>query len=263
LNERLANLKSDDTTAKDHAADPITIGKHPLARDDVAAVLGKRLEALPFSVREPTRVPIGSYRGLAFGVIVHPNFPPDVYLEGVVTRTSGLSKEHQGPKAVLNALGRIATGYAGETVRVQQDLSIAESQLRDYQARLGKPFAHDSYLSELTSLRDQLKGKLSASGQPSDDDEGPSTSELAGKIKALKAANTIEAAPERARQKHSTTEEPITVRIRRRQDSGAPEQPFKVEVARDATANDKRQPMSFQERIILERQSRSDGQSPA
>ena len=72
----------------------IGIGKHPLARDDIAAALGKRLDALPFSVREPTRVPIGTYRSLTFGVIVHPNFPPDVYLEGIITRTSGLSKEH-------------------------------------------------------------------------------------------------------------------------------------------------------------------------
>ena len=54
-----------------------------------------------------------------------------------MTRLSGLSKDHQGPRAVLNALERIATGYAAETVRVRQDLSIAESQLRDYQARLG------------------------------------------------------------------------------------------------------------------------------
>ncbi len=38
----------------------------------------------------------------------------------------------------------------------------AESQLRDYQARLGKPFPHDTYLAELTGLRDQLKAGLSA-----------------------------------------------------------------------------------------------------
>jgi hypothetical protein len=47
-------------------------------------------------------------------------------------------------------------------------------------------------------------------------EEGPSVSELAEKIKALKAANTIEATPQRVRQKHSTAEEPVTARIRRR-----------------------------------------------
>src|SRR6266568_3092072 len=103
-----------------------------------------------------------SYRGLRFGIVLHSPFPPDVYLEGAITRQSGLSREHQGPRAVLNALERLAGGYGSECVRVRQDLAIAESQLRDYQARLGKPFLHDAYLSELTGLRDQLKAGLSS-----------------------------------------------------------------------------------------------------
>lgn len=45
---------------------------------------------------------------------------------------------------------------------------------------------------------------------------GPSVSELAERIKAIKAGNNIEAAPQRARQNHSSAEEPITARIRRR-----------------------------------------------
>src|ERR1700682_5274062 len=76
---------------------------------------------------------------------------------GRINRQSTLSREHQGPRAVLNALERLATGYGSECVRVRQDLAIAESQLRDYRERLGKPFAHEQYLSELTALRDQLK----------------------------------------------------------------------------------------------------------
>jgi flagellar biosynthesis GTPase FlhF len=186
----------------------------------VAAVLAKKLEALPLHVREPTRIPIGSYRGLTFGVIVNPNFPPDVYLEGAMTRLSGLSKDHQGPRAVLNALERIASGYGSEIVRVRQDLSIAESQLRDYQARLGQPFPHEAYLSELTGLRDQLKAGLSAGSHEPDDQTGPSVSELASRIKALKAANTIEATPQRVQRKQAAAEEPITARIRRRQEAG-------------------------------------------
>lgn len=111
-NGRLSKLLADEATAKQHDGDLITIGKHPLAREDVTAVLAKRLDTLPLSIHETTRVPIGTYRGLAFGVIVHPSFPPDVYLEGAITRTSGLTKEHQGPRAVLNALERTAIGYA-------------------------------------------------------------------------------------------------------------------------------------------------------
>ncbi len=254
-NGRLAKLTADEATVKEHEGDLIAIGKHPLARDDVAAVLGKKLDALPFSVREPTRVPIGTYRGLAFGVIVHPSFPPDVYLEGELTRTSSLSKEHQGPRAVLNALERIANGYAAETVRVRQDLAIAQSQLRDYQDRLGKLFQNEAYLSELTNLRDQLKAKLSVSGQKSGEETGPTASYLAERIKTLRAANSVEATPQRSERKASTAEEPITARIRRRHEEavasgGAPTSPDTP-------------PGSFSERILRERNERNDGHSPA
>src|ERR1700721_2109101 len=115
----------------------------------------------------------------------------------------------------MTSASRIATGYGSECNRVRQELSIAESQLRDYQARLGKPFAHETYLAELTLLRDQLKAALSGGNSGSDDDEGPSAFGMADKIKALKAANTIEATPQRERQKNSTAEEPVTARIRR------------------------------------------------
>ena len=52
-------------------------------------------------------------------------------------------------------------------------------------------FSHDAYLTELTGLRDQLKAGLSASSHQADKEEGPSASDLAEKIKALKAANSI------------------------------------------------------------------------
>ena len=142
--------------------------------------------------------------------------PPDVYLEGAITRQSSLSQEHQGPRAVLNALERLVSGYGPECDRIRQDLAIAESQLRDYQARLGAPFLHDGYLSELTALRDQLKAGLSGKTPEPGSEPPPSVSELAARIKALKAAHNIEATPQRVRQKQSSAEEPITARIRRR-----------------------------------------------
>ncbi len=92
---------------------------------------------------------------------------------------------------MLNALDRLAGAYGSEIAHSKQDLSIAESQLRDYEARLGKPFAHDAYLTELTTLRDQLKAGLSSSAHQQSNEDGPSTAELAEKIKALKAANNI------------------------------------------------------------------------
>src|SRR6185312_2535049 len=108
-----------------------------------------------------------------FGLVLHPQFPPDVYLDGAITRQSTLSRDHQGPRAVLNALERLAAGYGSECVRVRQDLAIAESQLRDYRERLGKPFVHEAYLSKLTELRDQLKAVLSGGNSESDDETGP------------------------------------------------------------------------------------------
>jgi hypothetical protein len=214
-------------------------------------------------VRATTRVPIGIYRGLRFGIILNPQFPPDVYLEGAITRQSALSRDHKGPRAVLNGLERLASAYGSECVRVRQDLTIAESQLRDYQARLGKPFSHDAYLSELVSLRDQLKAGLSASAHASGSEPAPSIPEQAEKIKLLKAANSVEVTPQRARQKHSTAAEPITARIRRR----AATNPVSDEAAQHDAASDAgtsvpyeppqnssiKPQTTFQERVATER----------
>lgn len=215
LSDRLAKLSADGSTAKDHAADPITIGGRTYPREDLADVLGGKLDGMPKDVQEKTRIPLGTYRGLRFGVVINPRFAPDVYLEGAATRQTSLSREHQGPRAVLNALERLANAYSTDCDQVRQDLTIAEAQLRDYQARLGKPFALDGYLSEMGGLRDQLKAGLSATSHDPSQVTRPTVSELAERIKVLKAGNNIDAAPARPRQNHSTAEEPITVRIRR------------------------------------------------
>ena len=129
---------------------------------------------------------------------------------------------------------------------------------------------HDAYLAELTGLRDQLKAGLSANSHQPDKEEGPSAAELADKIKALKAINTIEVAPQRARQKHSTAEEPITARIRRRAettpvsahagepDPAADAKPFMpTEPQQNSVC---KPPLTFQERVILERQRNGEGE---
>jgi hypothetical protein len=216
LSERLSNLTADQTTAATHATDPIIIGRHRYAREDAAGALGSELDSLPRHVHETRRVPLGIYRGLRFGLVLHPHDSPDVYLEGAATRQAGFLREHQGPRAVLNAMERLANAYDTDCARVRQDLGIAESQLRDYQARLGQPFPHDAYLSELTLLRDQLKAGLSATARAKGDEAKPTVAELAERIKSLKAAHTIDATPQRGQQKASSAEEPITTRIRRR-----------------------------------------------
>jgi hypothetical protein len=265
LNERLSKLTTDEATATAHAADPVTIGKRAWSQKDAPAVLADQLDRLPRNVRDTTRVPHGVYNGLRFGMILHPQFPPDVFLEGAITRLSTLSRDHQGPRAVLNALERLATGYGSECVRVRQDLGVAESQLRDYRERLGKPFAHEHYLSELTSLRDQLKAGLSATAHDASNENGPTVSELADRVKALKAAHTIEATPQRVQSKQATAEEPITARIRKRQEANsASDHPVEGDVSPELPAlqpppaagddSSALQPMTFQERIAMERQ---------
>jgi N12 class adenine-specific DNA methylase len=266
LSGRLSSLKADQATANTHADDSMTIGGWTYPREEIPAILSGKLNGLPRNLREPTRVALGTYRGLKFGLILNPTFPPDVYLEGTAIRQSGLSREHQGPRAVLNALERLVGAYGPECERVQQDLSIAEAQLRDYQARLGKPFAHEAYLAELSDVRDQLKVGLSASSHESADESRLSTAELTLKIKSLKAANSIEATPQRARQKHLSGAEPVTARIRRRTESttvanSTAETDADVVVAppQDTSGNSS---STFQERLEMGRQQKDDGQSP-
>jgi hypothetical protein len=262
LSERISQLTTDETTANAHAGDPIVIGKRSWSRDDAPGALARQLEAMPKNVRETTRFPVGIYRGLRFGMVLHPQFPPDVYLEGAIHRRSTLSRDHQGPRAVFNALERLAGAYGSECVRVRQDLAIAESQLRDYQARLGKPFTHDAYLSELTNLRDQLKAGLSATVSVQEDESKSTVSEFAERIKALKAAHSIEATPQRVRQKQSTAEEPVTTRIRRRTEAVLPSnQANEADTASEAMASSSIfPPITFEERIAMERRQYGDAE---
>ena len=251
--EWLSQLTADAATVNAHASDPIAIGGRNYSREDIPAMLGGRLDALPTHVRETTRVPMGSYRGLSFGLVIRPEFPPEVYLEGKATRTASLSREHQGPRAFLNAVERLASEYGAECDHMRQNIAIAEGQLRDNRARLGKPFQHDAYLAELTGLRDQLKDGLS--GKTPDGNSGPGVSDLADQIKSLKAGHSVDAAPQRVRQQHSTAEEPVTARIRRR--TGATPVPNHADVTyatpelpeNPATTP----PLTFQERIAMER----------
>jgi N12 class adenine-specific DNA methylase len=261
--ERLTKLSADEATAKAHASDPIAIGGRSPPSEDIAAILARQLDALPKNVRETTHIPLGNYRGLRFGLLLHSLFAPEIYLEGATTRLATLSRDHQGPRAVLNALERLASGYGSECDRVQRDLGIAESQLRDYQARLGKPFLHEAYLAELTSLRDQLKAGLSSAAQEPGKVEGLSVSELADRIKALKAANNVEATPQRIGQRQSSAEEPVTARIRRRTKANPASDPLaesdvapEVEGVRTHASIQNSSldlPRTFQERIAMER----------
>jgi N12 class adenine-specific DNA methylase len=229
MTERLAALTADRDTADQQADAEVTIGGRSSSRADAAGILAARLEALPETVRETRRLPLGVYRGLRFGMVLHPDFSPEMYLEGATVRQVSLSREHQGARAVLNALERLAGGYGAACDSVRQDLAIAEGQLRDYRTRLGVPFSHDSYLSELSNLRDQLRTGLSGGAAEPGADPLAEVPVLAERIKTLRAGHTVEATPDRAHKRRAEAEEPVTARIRRRtaaiQDAGPGGQP--------------------------------------
>jgi hypothetical protein len=103
-----------------------------------------------------------------------------------------------------------------ECNRTQQDLDIAPTQLRDYQARLGQLFQHEQYMEELAALRDRPEVSL-----PGPLKEGElTTAEVAERITATWAGNANEANSERVTRQRSA-EEPVTARILRR--AGDPE----------------------------------------
>lgn len=216
LSERLAGLTADHQTATGHAHALIRIGDRDCASDEAIGALTRKLETIPQEIMETRRIALGHFRGLTFGLIVRPQFPPEVYLEGKTTRLTLLSKDHHGPRAMLNALERLAGGYEAECASIKQDLSIAEGQLGDYQARLGVPFHHEEYMSQLATLRDELRATLSGKGSDSGIESLPSASNVAEQIKRLRAAHNVDAAPRRISQTALSAEEPVTSRIKRK-----------------------------------------------
>jgi N12 class adenine-specific DNA methylase len=214
--QRLVTLEADSRTTKAHADDPITIGNR---QGEVIEALGDRLNSIPLAIGQTRKVELGNYRGLKFGLVIHPTYSPEAYLEGACTRTTQMSREHHGPRALLNAVERLANGYAFDCKRERENLGVMENQLRDYKARLGQPFKYDDYLKELTTLRDQLKAGLA--GEPKEGE--PTAAELAQRIKALRASNTVEATPQRTTKRQVSAEQPVTARIRRREQEAAGE----------------------------------------
>jgi hypothetical protein len=116
---------------------------------------------------------------------------------------------------MLNALERLAGGFQQECSQLRQDLNIAQSQLRDYQCRLGQPFQQEVYLTELTTLRELLKAKLTAGNPQTEDFTGPTTFDLSEQIRQLRTSQqTAALSPaEGRRQVAFVAEIPVTVRI--------------------------------------------------
>jgi hypothetical protein len=217
LEKRIAGLGKDIATVKTH--DGITIGARRYAKEDVQAALEARLKGVSMTPWRSEYVELGMYRGLKFGLDLSPQQNPAVCVEGAVTRFEPLSRDHHGPRAIMNAVTRLVDGYEGEQQRAAKDLEISRGQLRDYQSRIGGTFQHGAYLEELHTLRDQLERALS--DKPGEANQG----EIVASIKALWEAHTVEAAPERTKRQAASVEEAVTTRILR----GTETEPVKVE----------------------------------
>ena len=82
LEWRIATLAQDRATQQAHAADPITIGGRPYARKEALERLGERLKALPKTVTENRRFPLGVDRGLQFSLCLYAYHTPEICVEG-------------------------------------------------------------------------------------------------------------------------------------------------------------------------------------
>jgi hypothetical protein len=165
------------------------IGDRRYAREDAQEALGERLKAIPAVVFEARSYPLGVYRGLTFSLDLHPHYAPSVHVQGEASQFLELSREHRGPRAVLNAVDKLIGSYEAERERTLCDLGLAQGQWRDYQARLGGGFTQAESLEALTALRRQLEAALSGKS------EGlPPTEALVQRFKALRQAASLEEA---------------------------------------------------------------------
>ncbi len=174
--------------------------------------IGHRMGRMPEKVSETYRTDLGTYRGLKASLILHPLGGTEGVLDGAVRCREQLVRDNPGPRAVLNALERLADRYEGDIRHLKAEIAVKEGQLRDFESRLGRPFEHEDYQSQLADLRDRLKFGLSEHAP----EGGEPVAELAGRIKALRDSVTVEAAPERTVRKAVWAERPVTARIRER-----------------------------------------------
>ena len=173
--------------------------------------VAERLKRMPDKVSETFRTKLGIYRGLECGMMMHSLGGTEVVLDGAVRCREQLLRDNPGPRAVLNALERLADGYGDDIRHLKAEIAVKDGQLKDYEKRLGAKFAHEDYQSQLADLRDKLKMGLSEDAP----DGGEPIVELAEQIKSLREANTLEAVPVRVGiRKAARAEPPVTTRIR-------------------------------------------------
>jgi hypothetical protein len=207
LPEAIGNLKK--------RVDNLTADMGTIAGNDAGLTtegIGEHMRRMPEKVSETYRTKLGTFHGLEAGIILHPLGGTEVYLDGAARCRETLMRDNPGPRAVLNALERLAGGYDDDIRYLKSEIALKEGQHRDYESRLGKPFEREEYQSQLADLRDQLKLGLSERAPAG----GTPVAELAERIRELRASVTVEAAPERVTRKAVRAERPVVARIRER-----------------------------------------------
>ena len=101
------------------------------------------MKRMPEKVSETYRTRLGTFHGLEAGIILHPLGGTEVYLDGAVRCREQLMRDNPGPLAVLNAIKRLANGYEEKIEHLRANVAVKEGQLRDYEGRIGRPFAHE------------------------------------------------------------------------------------------------------------------------
>ena len=114
-------------TAKAHARDPIIIGGRSYSDKDAFDVLATRLKSASRRCLRVSQCDAGAVSGLAVWPVPVAVGSPEVFVEGVITRMTPLSRDHHGPRAILNAVERIIDAYDAECDRARHDLTIAQT----------------------------------------------------------------------------------------------------------------------------------------
>jgi len=216
MRKRADGLDKDIATLRTHPDHAVTLGGRTLYGDDAVISLSDRLDRLPLSVSESRYIDLGSYRGLTFGVVLHPLGGSELYLQGDAVRRADLRRDARG-LAVLNALNRLARGYEEAEEFNRQEVKIAESQFKDFQARKGAVFPHEDYMKRLAELRDRLR--IALSGMEAK--EGETAADIAAQIKTLRDGQSVEAPAEREI-KVIAAETPVTTRILQKAEKDEP-----------------------------------------
>jgi N12 class adenine-specific DNA methylase len=214
LEREIHALKADRQTIVEHEDQCFEFAGRVYGKHEGFEVLAKKLEQLPGYVMQQTKVPLGKFNGLEFGVVLDSHYPPVVYVQGECLRRDTLSRDHQGPRAVMNALERLRNSYRVEMQTAEQELLLKQRQFQDYDARLGQSFAAARYVQQLTALRDQLKAKLSKKESGDADPAEKPTHELIEAYQAMKAGQQAEIIPLRPKSAEKTLELPIASRVR-------------------------------------------------